>query len=987
MQVQNAVYSKQTYNIGLIKGADHLMSNLLKDNAELMKEYNYTKNADVCLDKITVGSNIKIWWKCSLGHEWQSIVSSRTSGHGCPFCTGNRVLAGFNDLATIKPELAQEWHPRKNDGLMPNMVASTAHKKVWWLGRCGHEWQASINQRARGSGCPICANSQIMVGFNDLATTHPDLSKEWHPFKNAGLTPEMVVAGSEKKVWWLGKCGHEWQTSISTRVSGSGCPICAGRQILKGFNDLSTTKPMLAKEWHPSKNGDLSPSHITAGSQKKVWWMCKAGHEWQAVISSRARGNNCPVCAGKIVCVGYNDLTTTNPLLAAEWNQAKNADLKPQDFTQKSGKKVWWICKKGHEWQAVIASRADGRGCPICGKEAQTSFPEQAVFFYVKKIFPDAMSSDTSTIGIELDVYVPSIRIAIEYDGLNWHKGNRFENKKNAICKENNIRLIRIREEGLDLYTDCYCIKRYNCKTKNSLNVVIQQMFQVIDPNIEIDVDVERDEIEIFESYIVNEKQKSLAAVYPQIAKEWHPTKNRKLTPELVSYGSKKAVWWKCKNDHEWQAGIADRSSNRRVLKGFNDLMTKNPDLSKQWHPTKNGKLYPDMVTSASSKKVWWYGECGHAWKASINNRAKGSGCPYCSNHKVLTGFNDLRTLYPELSKEWDYSVNGSLRPETVASKSNLTVGWKCSKGHKWKAKIEDRANGNGCPVCAGKVVLPGFNDLETKNPDLAKEWNHERNGALLPSQVTFRSSKKVWWKCEKGHEWAAQIDSRAEGSGCPFCSSVQLLKGFNDLVTVNPVLASEWHPSKNGTISPDSVMPYSNKKVWWIGQCGHEWQATVASRTSGTGCPVCAGKAVLFGYNDLMAKNPLLSAEWHPNKNGELSPDMFTCSSHRRVWWLGKCGHEWEDTIAHRSGGRGCPFCSNHKVLAGFNDLQTKNPAMASEWHPTKNFPLLPTMVSEFSRKKVWWMCKKGHEWETAINNRSARKTGCPICSKKSKK
>ena len=124
MQVQNAVYSNQTYNSGFIKGADHLMSNLLKDNAELMKEYNYTKNADVCLDKITVGSNIKIWWKCSLGHEWESTVGNRNKGSGCPYCSNYKAWVGYNDLATANPELANEWNYDKNGGVKPTDVTA-----------------------------------------------------------------------------------------------------------------------------------------------------------------------------------------------------------------------------------------------------------------------------------------------------------------------------------------------------------------------------------------------------------------------------------------------------------------------------------------------------------------------------------------------------------------------------------------------------------------------------------------------------------------------------------------------------------------------------------------------------------------------------------------------------------------------------------------------------------------------------------------------
>ncbi len=682
----------------------------VSDNAQLMAEWNWGKNNELGFNPntLTLGSTKKVWWKCPKGHEWQARVADRNSGHGCPFCSGNRVLAGFNDLETLNPQLAKEWHPTKNDNISPNMVTSTSHSKVWWLGGCGHEWQATVNHRSKGRGCPICANSQILLGFNDLATTNPNLAKEWHPTKNKNITPKMVVAGSAKKVWWLGKCGHEWPATISSRVSGKGCPICSGRQVLQGFNDLATRNPNLAKEWHPTKNNNLTPEMTVSGSDKLVWWIGRCGHEWSATIKDRIRGRACPFCAGKKILAGYNDLATTNPLLAKEWHPSKNGELTPKMVVAGSAKKVWWMCKKGHEWQAVIASRVNGRNCPTCGKELQTSFPEQAVYYYVKQFFPDAINSDKVTVGVELDIYIPSIKYAIEYDGLNWHKNNQFEKEKNYLCVSHDIRLIRIREEGLALFDDCYCITRNDCQNNNSLNAVILKVLRIVDPSIEADVDIIRDETLILESYMINEKSKSLQSTHPQIAAEWHPTKNGKLKPEHISYGSKKRVWWKCVRGHEWQASAVDRirgnncpfCSSRKVLKDFNDLMTKNPTLAKEWHPTKNGDLRPDMVTSGSSQKVWWHGECGHEWQASIHNRSRGSGCPYCSGRYAIKGENDLQTVNPTLAKEWNYEKNNGLTPTDVLPNSNKKVWWKCSKGHEWEAKINDRNKGSGCPIC-----------------------------------------------------------------------------------------------------------------------------------------------------------------------------------------------------------------------------------------------------------------------------------------------
>ena len=159
---------------------------------------------------------------------------------------------------------------------------------------------------------------------------------------------------------------------VTSRGKGYDCPYCSGNKVMPGFNDLATTHPNLALEWHPTKNGELSPTMFSRGSTRKVWWKCAEGHEWQATIGSRSQGSGCPYCSGNKVMPGFNDLATRNPVLATEWNTTRNGDLLPTQVTSKSGKKVWWICKKGHEWQATVSSRSNGSGCPECSRQKRS---------------------------------------------------------------------------------------------------------------------------------------------------------------------------------------------------------------------------------------------------------------------------------------------------------------------------------------------------------------------------------------------------------------------------------------------------------------------------------------------------------------------------------------------------------------------------------------------------------------------------------------
>lgn len=292
-------------------------------------------------------------------------------------------------------------------------------------------------------------------------------------------------------------------------------------------------------------------------------------------------------------------------------------------------------------------------------------------------------------------------------------------------------------------------------------------------------------------------------------------------------------------------------------------LSSQYPDIAAEWNYEKNALLTPQMISYGSGKKVWWKCSCGHEWQSTVSNRVLGNGCPYCSNQKILPGFNDLATTHPNLVKEWDSVKNGDFTPKMIVAGSDIKVWWMCNIGHSWRAKINSRARGSKCPICQGRSILPGFNDFAFKFPEIAKQWNYEKNGDLLPEMISPGSHKKVWWVCEKGHEWQVAVYHRSRGSRCPICSGQRILPGYNDLQTQNPLLALEWNYEKNGIFTPDKVAPSSNMKVWWKCTKGHEWEAAVNSRNNlGNGCPICVNQVVIAGVNDLKTTNPELAAE-----------------------------------------------------------------------------------------------------------------------------
>ncbi|UCH95873.1 MAG: zinc-ribbon domain-containing protein, partial [Candidatus Aminicenantes bacterium] len=621
----------------------------------------------------------------------------------------------------VNPDLAKEWHPKKNKNLKPVNITPGSSKKVWWLCKYSHEWQAPVLSRKNGSGCPICRKKiHATPGYN-LAVVNPDLAKEWHPTRNNNLKPEDVIPKSPKKVWWLCKYAHEWQWSVFGRNKGSGCPKCTRNRATPQYN-LAVINPGLAKEWNPGKNGALTPENVTPSSRQKVWWLCKAGHEWQAAIYDRHRGSGCNVCSRKGVEKGYirkslvtpqYNLAVVNPDLAKEWHPTKNRDLKPENITPGSKKEVWWQCKNGHEWKTAVIRRKK-YGCLKC---------------YLNKATPE-----------------------------------------------------------------------YN-----------------------------------------------LAVVKPKLVKEWHPVKNKGLSPAKITPGSSKKVWWLCEEGHEWIASVSDRnrgsgcpecSRTRKRVTPEHNLAVKNPALAKEWNLEKNGRLTPGKVAPNSNKKVWWICDKGHEWKASIGTRNKGRGCPWCGKRLPSPEYN-FAVVNPAAAQEWHPVKNKDLSPRDVTPGSTRKVWWRCKNGHEWMAKVTDRNRKSGCPICYRNFATPE-NNLALVNPDLAKEWHTIKNNDLTPAKVTPGSSKRVWWQCKKGHEWEAQVAARHLGHGCPYCKN-RKVSADNNLAVVNPELAKEWHPTKNGDLTPEKVIAGGTKRVWWQCKNGHEWMARLFLRNKGTACPVCS--------------------------------------------------------------------------------------------------------------------------------------------------
>ena len=416
--------------------------------------------------------------------------------------------------------------------------------------------------------------------------------------------------------------------------------------------------PKLVKEFNYKKNNSLLPKDISRGSDRKIWWKCLKGHEWLASPNNRTKikkkngkifnGTNCPYCSGLKVTPNKT-LKKLRPEICKEWHKSKNGKLKPDNFGEFSNIKVWWECLKGHEWKTRIADRSAGKNCPKCFN--QSSKPEFRILSEFEKLFKDVISRFKFKRN-EIDIFISDINCGIEYDGYFFHKNSiKKDIKKNIFFKNNNFNLIRVRHLPLKKISNLDVLVTKDELIKKDLNNIAKSILNFCNTN----------QKKTLQNYIkrqtfINEKsykkylsyfpspipQKSILSVDIKYTKEWNYKKNHPLKPEQFHRASHTKVWWKCLKGHEWKSMIKDRILQNqncpycigKKISKTNNLQYLMPELSKEWHPTKNKKLKPTDVTKYSNKKVWWKCLKGHEWLSKISNRSNGNKCRLCSYSK-----------------------------------------------------------------------------------------------------------------------------------------------------------------------------------------------------------------------------------------------------------------------------------------------------------------------------------------------------------------
>lgn len=633
-----------------------------------------------------------------------------------------------------------------------------------------------------------------------LLDKFPEIAKEWDYEKNNGKSPADFPYGSHEVVFWKCPiCNQSYPKKICNRTSPSKrktesdkCPVCLGRYIIPHYNSLAVLFPAVAKEWDYEKN-QLTPDKVAPHSNKKYWWKCKNGHSYEAKVNNKVNNNggNCPYCSHQKL-TEENSLFVVNPELSKEWDYEYNGCLTPKNVFANSNKKVGWICSKcGFKWTAKINNRNNGRGCPMCSKGAHSSFPEQVIYYYAKEYFHDAINGfkiDNN----EIDVYIPSLKVGIEYDGEFFHKSKSKLNndlRKNRFFMSRGIKLIRIRESGCPHIDDGSCevyIIKYTPDYKfleNVLKTILTNLCHDagIKRDICIDISRIRDIIlssiytvkyeDSFEAYQNTQKNSGI-----QLKAIWDYEKNGKLLPNMVAPFSEKQVYWKCPNDssHTWRNTVKSVSlgygcpiCSERHRYSTDEWIKK----AKEIHGNKFD--YSKSVYVKSDAPITIICPIHGEFLQLPYEHLSGKGCKYCAN-QAFHPLNCLANLYPDIAKQWDFQKNKDtgITPETIGINSTIKFWWHCTNGksHSFQATIAKRVSGMQCAVCHGKQISYDTS-LEVLRPDLCLEWSNKNE--LPPSMYSKGSEKKVWWICSehKHPDYLASIYNRVHlGYGCPLC-------------------------------------------------------------------------------------------------------------------------------------------------------------------------------------------------------------------------
>jgi transposase-like protein len=557
------------------------------------------------------------------------------------------------------------------------------------------------------------------------------LVKSWDFAANHQNPAEISQTSQEVFHWVCVQCGYKWTSSALSRIKArADCPRCALKErshrklLLDG--SLALKFPEISKEWDTERNPqDLLPTNILPGVKTKVWWRCSdCNNSWLAKVNSRTKmGAGCPKCAFERGATARRlssisktgSLLMTHPDIAKEWHPSKNNGLTANEVTKSHGKKVWWRCPKGHEYQAKPQNRTyGGTACPLC--RPQTSLLEIRVLAELEALIGQCRWREKVN-GYEIDVWLPSLQLGIEVDGYPWHLGKEKADKhKSTMISALGGKLIHVRHELLAKICTSDVVFSGRTPVKQTMNGIVRA--------IESLGYISTERLRAYE----NSDQFINVDRYNEIS-SWLPNPQ----PEK-------------------------------------SLAYLKPDLSAEWLSGENSPHTPASVTPGSDLRVKWRCHKGHVWAAIISNRARlNSGCPMC--HGIIASPENNASTNLFLRELWDSEKN-SIELQELTPRSNKPVWWRCPKGHSFEMSPANLTRRYLCPVCTNRRIVKE-NSLSSKRPALAVFWDQSANGdSTDPTMIAPSTAKKFWWKCKIcDHSWfnsPNQMSRKDENKICP---------------------------------------------------------------------------------------------------------------------------------------------------------------------------------------------------------------------------
>ena len=619
----------------------------------------------------------------------------------------------------------------------------------------------------------------------------------------------------------------------------------------------------------------------------------------------------------------------------SEWDFEKNVGVDPSLVGPGSHKNYWWKCMYGHQWQSSPERRIrNGNDCPYCAnRKVWEGFND------LESQYPEVATTWSDGNALPANAVLATSKSQFEWSCVLGHRWSDSPSNRTILGK------------------DCpFCSGHRVWKGFNDL-----------------------------------------ATLHPEVAKHWSNV-NGQSADEVLVVNSREA-FFRCELGHEWncQLYIQVREQScpicmdRIVDDNFNSLKFLHPKLASELDSSMGPQPDASEILGRNNRLSFnWVCSAGHKEKRPVQFRIQ-IGCWTC--YRAQLGQQDVQVAQVSfLMETWD-GLSNELSPESCPVSANQKLSWTCSLGHTWRQTPWIRlSRWSGCPVCSNKVIQVGFNDLATLRPDIAAEWDHDKN-ALLPTEVGVGSNKVAHFKCIKSHTWTAIINNRCRGrnggTDCPYCSNREIWVGFNDLCTTHPELARELHPDQVIRANCTELQFGQKDAVIWTCALNHAWSVPPRYRVSGTrlnGCPYCGGQALLQGFNDLASVRPDLIAEWDYKKNWPVTPQTIIRGSGRVFAWICKRGHHFEATVKGRMAAKiACPECMGIELHAEYiAKLEERLPTLLLEWDREANSMTLDSALRSGNKKaKFSWKCSRcAEDFQQQIVKRVSVNQGCPYCA-----